>query len=206
MNADFIQKQEALLDALDLLRPELRAGISEYELLQRLKAAPFHLFTGQELRQTLDMFRCHFILFNSLYLMRDTWISQGVGVLNIHTLQIQLMPFTQQPDGVVPNDPLREYYLDWSQLQQTQEDDVDALLEQFWQQFSGSPVCVSQDVVNDALQTLGLDDNAIEDASQLKRHYKQLLHQHHPDKGGDPIKAKQIITAFNTLQQVYFSA
>jgi DnaJ-class molecular chaperone len=46
-------------------------------------------------------------------------------------------------------------------------------------------------------QTLGVDRNATQD--EIKRAYRKLASQHHPDKGGDKAKFQEIEQAYRTL-------
>jgi molecular chaperone DnaJ len=46
-------------------------------------------------------------------------------------------------------------------------------------------------------QTLGVERNATPD--QIKRAYRKLASQHHPDKGGDKVKFQEIQQAYDTL-------
>jgi len=46
-------------------------------------------------------------------------------------------------------------------------------------------------------QTLGVDRNAT--ADEIKRAYRKLASQHHPDKGGDKTKFQEIQSAYDTL-------
>jgi curved DNA-binding protein len=46
-------------------------------------------------------------------------------------------------------------------------------------------------------QTLGVDRNATPD--EIKRAYRKLASQHHPDKGGDKTKFQEIQSAYDTL-------
>ena len=48
-----------------------------------------------------------------------------------------------------------------------------------------------------AYNTLGLSRNA--DEAEIKKAYRKLAMQHHPDKGGDPAKFKDISNAYETL-------
>ena len=49
----------------------------------------------------------------------------------------------------------------------------------------------------DHYQTLGVDRNASQD--DIKRAYRKLAAQHHPDKGGDTAKFQEISAAYDTL-------
>jgi DnaJ-class molecular chaperone len=46
-------------------------------------------------------------------------------------------------------------------------------------------------------QTLGVDRNA--SPEEIKRAYRKLASQHHPDKGGDKNKFQEIEAAYRTL-------
>jgi molecular chaperone DnaJ len=51
--------------------------------------------------------------------------------------------------------------------------------------------------MTDHYQTLGVDRNATPD--QIKRAYRKLASQHHPDKGGDKTKFQEVQAAYDTL-------
>lgn len=51
--------------------------------------------------------------------------------------------------------------------------------------------------MNNYYQTLGVDRNATPD--EIKRAYRKLASQHHPDKGGDKNKFQEIEQAYRTL-------
>ena len=51
--------------------------------------------------------------------------------------------------------------------------------------------------MSDHYQTLGVDRSATDD--QIKRAYRKLASQHHPDKGGDKVKFQEIQSAYATL-------
>lgn len=51
--------------------------------------------------------------------------------------------------------------------------------------------------MNNHYQTLGVSENASPD--EIKKAYRKLANQHHPDKGGDQAKFKDISVAYDTL-------
>lgn len=50
-----------------------------------------------------------------------------------------------------------------------------------------------------ALAVLGLPPNAT--PQQIKRRYRTLAKQHHPDRGGDPRQMQKIIAAYELLMK-----
>lgn len=46
---------------------------------------------------------------------------------------------------------------------------------------------------------LGVPSGATED--EIKKAYRRLAHQHHPDKGGDPLKFKEINEAYQAISK-----
>ena len=84
------------------------------------------------------------------------------------------------------------YYLNLEELN-TEQSDVDALLTDFWKRML-RPVDRSQD-----LEALELETNA--GAEQIKRQYRRLANAHHPDKGGDPERFREITAAYQRLKQ-----
>jgi len=50
-----------------------------------------------------------------------------------------------------------------------------------------------------ALAILGLPPNAT--PQQIKRRYRTLAKQHHPDRGGDPHQMQKIIAAYELLMK-----
>jgi curved DNA-binding protein CbpA len=50
-----------------------------------------------------------------------------------------------------------------------------------------------------ALAVLGLSPNAT--PQQIKRRYRTLAKQHHPDRGGDPRQMQKIIAAYEFLMK-----
>ena len=173
--------------------------MSEYSLISALQGPPYGLFDKQALRDPLIMFQTHFVVFHALYQVRDRWRENGVGELDIHTLRIVLnAPLT---DTSLPEraDPLRRYYLNWDNFKETGKGEVDALLNDFWQRVGGKLTAVSESEIEDAKRELQLGDEYQLTLANVKRQYRKLVHIHHPDKGGDEVKAKRLVRAFSVL-------
>ena len=52
-------------------------------------------------------------------------------------------------------------------------------------------------MAKDYYKTLGVEKNASQD--EIKKAFRKLAHQHHPDKGGDEKKFKEASEAYQTL-------
>lgn len=186
-----------LREALITLKPLLVEGISEYQLIKQLQQPPWLLFAGVELSEPLAMFRCHFVLFNALYVLSEEWRQQGLGELDIHTLNIVLKPATNFDAAVTGHDGLKAYYLNWNNFTDTKSADVDALLDDFWQRMSGG--IVPDGEIIRAKQTLELGTESELSLLEVKKQYRKLLQQHHPDKGGCTVKTQEISQAYRLL-------
>jgi hypothetical protein len=165
-------------------------GVSEYQLIECLKQQNPENYEWMK-GDNLDIFRGHFILFHVLYKLRLFLWEQELHHLEIHTLKIKLMKWEQLGQGMVVVDPLQDYYLDLSQLEQTNAEDVEKMLDYFWVQF------VHLDGREDALAVLELQD-PVDDVS-IKLQYRRLAMLHHPDRGGDQKKLQAINRAMDQL-------
>lgn len=204
--------QQRLYDILQSLLPQFTKGISEYEIITLLKNPPYALFNDKALRNSLVLFQTHFILFHTLYLLRNEWRTQGIGELNIVTTCIVLTPIIEKKAKTLETlDPLAQYYLDWNQLNKTSEGDVNALLDSFWDQMIGNTPKYHQTNELEAAFTvleftdehkqyngeyIDIDSLSIE---QLKQQYRKLQHRYHPDKGGSLQKTQALQHAYEIL-------
>ena len=121
-----------LLTAVQHILLDEQQGISEFALIQRLKQQQHPLFINADLSDTLSLFRTHFILFHSLYVLRDSLRAAGTYDVLINPLRIQLQPALTTPaaeqNALNTSDPLRAYYLDLEHLARTDRDAVEQLL------------------------------------------------------------------------------
>jgi hypothetical protein len=177
-------------------------GLSEFELFNILKSPPYEVFANEALSDPLSLFQSHFILFNALYALRDTWIGNKTGLLEIHYSCIRRNPWKAGQSGIITQDKLRAYYLDWTNLSDTDQAQVEALLDSFWSAFSGMPN-PNQNQENNmsqqqALTLLNLTTPF--SLHQLKQQYRKMLHKHHPDKGGNNSQTVQLHNAYERLK------
>ncbi|MBU0809834.1 MAG: DnaJ domain-containing protein [Gammaproteobacteria bacterium] len=197
MNDDFnpnLDLSEHVLQLLDAAP----AGLGEYQLIQQLKARHCTHIPNLPLTDHLVLFRTHFLLFNALYRLREQlWATQR-GHLQISALNIQLLPYQPGSAQLSEHDPLRDYYLDMSQLRDTDEQDVAKLLRSFWSRMQGG------EEQQAALELFELSDSAqtLTPAS-IKQRYRQLVSLHHPDRGGSTERLQSINKAMEILERYY---
>lgn len=156
------------------------------------------------MQDPLILFQRHFILFNALYQLKDKWHQEQTASVDIVVTHIRYLPFQAGQAGLLKTDKLRAYYLNWQNFNDTNKDDVEALIESFWDFMAGEPKPLppSQESIKNAFNCLLISEFA--DFSQVKIQYRKLLHQHHPDKGGDKHKSQEIEAAYNLLK-AYFN-
>lgn len=188
-----------LLDALDTFYADFQGGISEYALLKKLQAPPWQLLNDADLQQSLSLFQCHFLLFHALYLLRDDWRVRQVGELDIHTTAIKLLPLNINQAGLVTDDPLRDYYLDITHWEVTQQDDVDCLLDTFWQRYLCGRAVPDAEQISNAQKVFEWPHDVSMDRAAVKKQYRRLQHRCHPDKGGSTENAQALSAAYQTL-------
>lgn len=179
-------------------------GVSEYELIRRLQHPPHTVFDKDALRDPLQLFQTHFIVFNALYRLQSKWLADGTGYLVIHSTYIVLTQTGVGENTPDTADPLRDYYLAWHNYNTTDAQAVEGLLDSFWQRYvsNNTHQYASEKDIEEARQTLELGTQVTISVSDVKRQYRRLQHVHHPDKGGDPEKSKQILHAYVVLSNV----
>ena len=127
------------------------SGLSEFELIKQLESEGEPGFEAGCLKDNLSLFQTHFFLFHSLYQLADHLALQNEWRLKISALSIQLFPTSKLNDNELTEaDALRAYYLDLNNLEATDAEAIEDLLDQFWQRF------LRNDTRSEALNTLGL--------------------------------------------------
>ena len=110
-----------------------------------------------------------------------------------------------------PSDRLASYYLDLENLHATGAQDVERLLDSFWQALGNSGARsnapesrVGRDSERQRREALGVLKLAAmpDEPAQLKRQFRMLLHQYHPDKGGSNTEFRRLQWAYQVVQAV----
>jgi DnaJ-domain-containing protein 1 len=182
--------QQLLLTILEQ-RPE---GIAEHELLKQMQAEREADFPDTLFRDDMALFRAHFLLFHALYGLRERLLAAQAGLLEIDPRCIRLGPYTASAgNGLAEPDPMRDYYLDLSNLKDTSAEDLEQMLGAFWVRYYAG------NRRSEALAVLGLEASA--DLETAQRRYRELAMQHHPDRDGDPAAFQAIQEAIAILRR-----
>lgn len=158
-------------------------GMSEFDILKELKDQ-LPEFNTLAKDVNLLLFRQHFLIMNALYQLQSSlWQEENlmlsICATRIHllsTTQIQLSETTTLSDSI--DAKLAAYYLDWSEYEKTDINEVSRLLNSF---YKGISLHGDRD---SALKTLEIEDNNPSKAD-IKQQYRKLAQQHHPDRGGN---------------------
>lgn len=129
-----------------------------------------------------DLFKRNFLIMNALFQLQQQLAP--AQTLSIASLHIKLEDISTE-NSVTHIDPLRDYYLDW-QNYDTSADEVNALLNQFWQNFEASaPLKPEINICqrNAILAQWQLDDQA--SLKMIQKRWRQLAFQYHPDKSSE---------------------
>ncbi len=181
---------KAFIQALQVELEKHPDGIAEYDLMQALKSLGYFDFLSNP-AQPHELFHAHFFLFHSLYLLRNIYLENEMHLLNIHTLKIHLLPYCKGENNLQEEEKLMAYYLDFSHLENTSEDDVYDMLASFWNKYN------RYDNREESLAELGLKDPV--DDKVIKQEYRRLIMQHHPDRGGDTEKLQKLNDIIKSL-------
>ena len=183
-----------LIPAILELLHQCPQGISVYDILKNLEEHEgFHDIGDQG---SLPLFQKNFMIMNALYqLQQNLWDDEQL-VLNISVLKIFMTHLESGSGSTHPtiseSTKLRLYYLNWSNLEETTEEDVIKLHQSFWERFH------HDEGRGDALITLGLDEGA--SSQTINSRYKKLAAEHHPDRGGDSEQFIEIRKAYELLK------
>lgn len=179
-----------------ILRASQGAAQTEFSLIQTLKAEG--LVAPDYSLAPLTLFRVHFQVFNALHRLQPVFAQQG-QVLVISPLAIYLRPLAEGEGAVAEagDAALRDFYLDWREYERATGDSVEALLSDFWR-LMGRRGEAGGDERQEALAELGLEDPVSPEL--IKRRYRRLAMDHHPDRGGSEVRLQRINAAMALLE------
>lgn len=198
------------------LEHELRqapGGLSEYALIKKLQQPPWQLLGEVRFDQPEQLYQVHFLLFHTLYTLRDQLAEDG-DTLEISALLIRLENHPAESDqklsGQVPVqrlpaqvDSLRAFYLDLNQYQLSAAQ-IQAMLDNFYAGHRGAKAHHNTAEIAAAAQCLGYSDKRLPDHFQdVKRRFRRAVMQAHPDRGGSTAQIQQLNAAFSVIRHHY---
>jgi DnaJ-domain-containing protein 1 len=188
-----VNHSPALLQAIDQLLSINPAGLSEYELMAALDKQHSDLFPKPNFSEKVLLFQHHFMLRHCLYRLQNEYAHLGDFRLEIGLSRLVKHPVTSPKQDLERHDPLREYYLNLSNMNKESESSIESLLNSFWTRlshFNAAP---------EAHKTLGLTGN--ESHQEKQQRYRKLAQKHHPDKGGNAQEFDRIQQAWKSIRK-----
>lgn len=169
-------------------------GVGEFYILKNLREQVPELHHLAE-DPNLQLFRQHFLIMNALYQLQSSLWQEEKLSLSITAMHIRLIPnkdvtfsnSSEVNDSV--DAKLAAYYLDWNEYEKTDESEVSRLLNSFYNGINNQGDRAA------ALEVLHIDDKH-PSKEEIKKQYRKLAHQAHPDRGGDTEQ-------FISLRQAY---
>lgn len=169
-------------------------GVGEFYILKNLREQVPELHHLAE-DPNLQLFRQHFLIMNALYQLQSSLWQEEKLSLSITAMHIRLIPnkdvtfsnSNEVNDSV--DAKLAAYYLDWNEYEKTDESEVSRLLNSFYNGINNQGDRAA------ALEILHIDDKH-PSKEEIKKQYRKLAHQAHPDRGGDTEQ-------FISLRQAY---
>ena len=200
-------RKNHLVEPIQCILEAATASLSEYELISQLQEQEW--LARIDSANTVSLYSAHFLVYNALFQLHAYYLERH-QYLTISALTISL-DTGLSCDGAEPQSKnleadnrynqadiasLRDYYLDWDNLENATKDSVDELLNGFWDRF------VSNDDYSEALAILQLShDGEAVDYRQVKPAYQRLAMKYHPDRGGDVEQFQRINWAFGVLRR-----
>ena len=169
-------------------------SLSEHELIGSLRTSG-DITSGPGEMDNLALFQTHFLVMNALYQLQASLWQDGF-FLEISPLNILLRFSRERSGSALPEHQadaaLRDYYLDFRNLRDTDADQVNELLFGFWRRFSAG------DQQREAYRVLGLEPDA--EWSLVQRAYRRRAAELHPDRGGNAVQFIAVREAYETLR------
>ncbi|MCV2403949.1 DnaJ domain-containing protein [Marinomonas sp. C2222] len=173
-------------------------GVSEFDILKELKGA-LPEFCSLADEPNLCLFRQHFFIMNALYQLHiNLWQEESLH-LSISSTHIELISSKQvnlsssNDISISVDEKLAAYYLDWSEYEKTDSEEVSRLIDSFYKALHVN------DHKESALKTLQLS-SANPSQTDIKKQYRKLAQLHHPDRGGDQATFINLRQAYETLK------
>lgn len=147
-----------------------------------------------------DLFKRNFLMMNALYQLQETLYPDNW--LQVQAMNIVLLPTLQSHGFAIDtDDPLRDYYTQWSNYE-AEEGEVKRLLNEFWsryQRFVGGNHHEDMDR-RKALSLFELPQEATQ--TEIRKTWRKLALKWHPDReNGNSERFRVLCEAWNVLRQ-----
>jgi len=147
-----------------------------------------------------DLFKRNFLMMNALYQLQDFMYPDAW--IQVQAMDIQMMNSVQASHHQIDlEDPLRDYYTDWSNYE-AEDGEVKRLLNEFWtryKHFVGSTNGKDMSRAK-ALRLFQLDDSATR--FEIRKQWRRMALKWHPDRdGGDAAQFRVLCEAWNILRE-----
>ncbi|WP_194437659.1 DNA-J related domain-containing protein [Vibrio fluminensis] len=149
-----------------------------------------------------DLFKRNFLIMNALYQLQETLYPEQY--LQIESMSIALLSTgtLHQTMDIEGQDPLREYYTDWSNYE-AKQGEIRRLLDEFWSRyrdFVGSNNSKFTNVSREqALKVFELKFDATD--SEIRKRWRKLALKWHPDRQhGNSEQFRLVCEAWHVLR------
>jgi hypothetical protein len=194
------------------LEHELRqasGGLSEYTLIKKLQQSPWQLLGEVRFDQPERLYQVHFLLFHTLYTLRDQLAEDG-ETLTISPMLTRLENRSEEPrhqlsdqSPLAQADSLRAFYLDLNQYRLSTAQ-IHAMLDNFYAGHRGANHYHDTSEVAAAANCLGYGDRPLPDCfHEVKQRFRRAVMQAHPDRGGSTEQIQKLNAAFAVIRQHY---
>ncbi|WP_443083539.1 DNA-J related domain-containing protein [Vibrio sp. HI00D65] len=146
-----------------------------------------------------ELFKKNFLIMNALYQLQETLYPDNW--LQVQAMDIELMcgRYYGSTHVIDHQDPLREYYIDWSNYE-AEEGEVKRLLNEFWTRYKKYVGGVETDM--DRSRALSLFELPF-DASpeEIRKQWRRLALRWHPDRDkGNTVQFQRLCEAWHVLR------
>ncbi|MDP4546585.1 MAG: DNA-J related domain-containing protein [Marinobacter sp.] len=195
------QQVEHLLLAVEHeLRVAGPSGLSELALIKALQSDCWQLIGPVDFARPEQLYPVHFLLFHTLYRLSDELLSSG-ETIQLSPMCIRLFPVHSETGTSLPGpkDALREFYLDLKQYYLSNTD-ISDMMDRFWAgTIQHKP---DSESATAAAELLGFE-SVPATFDTVKRRFRKLVMQLHPDRGGSTEEVQHLNEAIAVLKAHY---
>ncbi len=185
MNCNVDQNNQFLVDFI------IAAGgeTAEYQLINYIDKRRPEFF--ESIGNSPSLYKKHFYLFHHLYKLDASILGDRLK-LSISATKLAVYIKDSFSSEIAETDALGDFYGDIKNIDLS-DIEVHEMMSQFWVKY------LAIEKKAEALSIFGFNQGDSINLQVIKRRYKQLVNQSHPDKGGD---AEQFVKIKNAMKQL----